>query len=320
MIHGVFVKGRSLTFVLRISFFLNFTTSPTHARRALCVASSRTELSVSVHIISYDFPVNIASFASLRCVSNTSFLCVGNTSMAKSLLSPGAILQAFIAASMGIVHDPQQGSRSDCFQCRRLMIIRAAARFSLIGAWPVDFLYHLLCKLIPLVLIYIVTLFWLITTKISCMCFSSSISRLFSFDQVSLVRIALCVIDWIVLVLSKVLCLVCTLTLIPCHGHMYFDRSTVSVAWNRSSKDEQGMLALVALRNTLFPTLDRRLRCHAVRRSPSTNVHVGNVFSGVYHNRESSVASADDVQKGQVMRSIEITKYRKWNRNFCENQ
>ncbi len=53
-------------------------------------------------------------------------------------MSPGAIFLAIIAASMGIVPEPQQGSKRGFLYFQFAKATSAAARFSFIGAFPVS--------------------------------------------------------------------------------------------------------------------------------------------------------------------------------------
>src|SRR5699024_12622452 len=59
---------------------------------------------------------------------------------------PGAILAAIIAASIGNVPLPQNGSTNGCSGFQRVNKINAAANVSLIGAFAVLVRYPLLCK------------------------------------------------------------------------------------------------------------------------------------------------------------------------------
>ena len=72
-------------------------------------------------------------------------------SAVKLLFIPGAILLAIIAASMGKVPLPQNGSTKMRSFFQGVSNKSAAARFSAIGALAVSFLYPLLCRESPVV-------------------------------------------------------------------------------------------------------------------------------------------------------------------------
>ena len=83
----------------------------------------------------------------------------GNCSNENDLPSHGAILRAIIAASIGILPEPQHGSRKESFRCHHDICMSAAAMFSFIGASPACVLYHLLCIHFQVVFRYILSLF-----------------------------------------------------------------------------------------------------------------------------------------------------------------
>ena len=70
---------------------------------------------------------------------------------ANSRFNPGAIFIPIIAASMGMVPEPQKGSMSNLSGCQTLKSTNAAANVSLIGASAFSVRYPRLWILIPVV-------------------------------------------------------------------------------------------------------------------------------------------------------------------------
>lgn len=116
-------------------------------------------------------------------------------------------MRAIIAASIGIVPAPQQGSRNGVFQCRHDIYMSAAAIFSLIGASHATVLYHLLCSHDPVVFTYTLRVSWFKIIYIPIVGISQSMSRTSFEFHTNLVITALCTIDWIVLSACSVDCL-----------------------------------------------------------------------------------------------------------------
>ena len=151
-------------------------------------------------------------------------------------MSQGAMLRAIMAASIGMVPAPQQGSRRGVFQCRHDIYISAAAIFSLMGASPVCVLYPLLWSHLPVVFIYTLSVSWFNITYIPIVGISPSMSRTASGSPVSLFIIALCITDWTDLSADSVDCLLCILTTIHVCIAMYFVQSTFEMSSKSVSK------------------------------------------------------------------------------------
>ena len=109
--------------------------------------------------------MSMASFASSIALYHSFFgIILVHSSAVNSRLSPGAIFAAIIAASIGNVPLPQNGSTSIRSFFQGVSIISAAARLSEIGALPEAGLYPLLCRELPVVSIAMVTTSFIIVT------------------------------------------------------------------------------------------------------------------------------------------------------------
>ena len=155
----------------------------------------------SVYIVSLDinFDIIVNQFIRFITVSYQSFFGIKfvHSSAVKERFIPGAIFAAIIAASIGNVPLPQNGSTRILSLCHGVSMISAAASVSVIGAFPDTSRYPLLCRDTPDVSIPTVTtsFFRKTTDRICCSVFRkpfylvlllhSSYHRFFITDWIS---------------------------------------------------------------------------------------------------------------------------------------
>jgi len=153
--------------------------------------------------------------------------------------------------------------------------------------------------------------FLLMTTKILWEYHSGSTFHWASFDHVSEVMIALCMIDWAELAESIIDCLKWTLIETPCSAQIYSDRLILAVRSNRSSKLVV-ICGLFMRKNTLFAILEWRLIWRASDNHASMKVQVSKVSCPEYRNFLISLFKMLLSQYGQVMSNMRIIEKWKW--------
>ena len=131
----------------------------TPAFSALRRAVLSTSGSASYPWISVSISSEIVSCASLTASYHIFFAVrFVQSSAVNDRFIPGAMLAAIIAASMGNVPLPQNGSTRILSLLHGVSMISAAARFSAMGAFPAAGRYPLLCRDAPVVSIPTVTM------------------------------------------------------------------------------------------------------------------------------------------------------------------
>ncbi|MNN56713.1 hypothetical protein D3C81_1716600 [compost metagenome] len=120
--------------ILAAGSFLNGISLPSPALFAAAMAISIASPSISLPVIWSGISSRTASKASSRASCHSSSGMIGQFSELKERLSPGAMFQPIMAASIGMVPDPQHGSYRGRCGPQRLSRIKAAARVSFKGA------------------------------------------------------------------------------------------------------------------------------------------------------------------------------------------
>ena len=133
--------------------------SATPADSALDLAAFTISPSMSYPWISTFISVSTSSLASsMASYQHLRLIRFLHSSERKERFIPGAMLAASMAASMGNVPLPQNGSTRIRSLFHGVSIIRAAARVSVMGALLVSVLYPRLCRESPLVSMPTVTM------------------------------------------------------------------------------------------------------------------------------------------------------------------